>query len=278
MDCLFSVSTAPIAPLGDKKYYDLIGTIQVLKRVQSYSVVDGFELQLEPEWDDENPPLTDTDFADWNRTPKYSKKEIVALLKDGALSILSVHASRDIGSYLCSRDQRHVDKGKRVIHDTLTITRELGSDVCVFHLWDTQATDFSPDLIQATFQDVAKNFPEIKAAVENVPTHLNGLTPFSLCKRFSYVTLDLRWATLYHELNAFKSIIKHIVNIHLHAKLHNDKWLLDLSDLDFYEVLKKVRTEWEYKGLLTVEPRGIVNSSNFDSFIEAMKTLSNACI
>ena len=64
MKNLISVSSAPIAGLSNKEYYDLLGTIEVMKNVLKEGIVDGFELQLEPEWDAENAPLTDTDWAD----------------------------------------------------------------------------------------------------------------------------------------------------------------------------------------------------------------------
>lgn len=94
------VSSAPIARLDDKKYYDLLGNIEVMKKVLQRSIVDGFELQLQPEWDSENPPLTDAQYADWTKTPKFTVEEILAILEKHGLPILSVHASRDIGNYL----------------------------------------------------------------------------------------------------------------------------------------------------------------------------------
>lgn len=189
---MISVSSAPIAKLGDKKYYDLIGTIDVLKNVFSESVVDGFELQLEPEWDSGNPPLTDRDFADWTKTPKYTAREIVAMLKKETLPILSVHASRDVGNYLCSDNKRDLEKGKQVAYDALFIASELKASVCVFHLWDTWATNFNLDRIQKTFHEIVRQLPNVKASVENIPTHLEGYMPFALVKLFDYVTLDLR--------------------------------------------------------------------------------------
>jgi len=65
MSNLISVSSAPIAKLRGRRYYDLPGTLEVMNRIYKESVVDGFELQLEPEWDTENPPLTDAQHADW---------------------------------------------------------------------------------------------------------------------------------------------------------------------------------------------------------------------
>ncbi len=91
---LVSVSSAPIAKLGGNRYYALMGTIEVMKRVWKESVVDGFELQVEPEWDRENPPLSDGQFADWRETPKYSATEVLEIVKRERLPILSVHAKR----------------------------------------------------------------------------------------------------------------------------------------------------------------------------------------
>lgn len=270
---LISVSSAPIAGFGDKEYYDLIGTVEVMRRIFRESVVDGFELQLEPEWDDGNPPLTDADWADWTKTPKYTYKEIVALMKKKCLPILSVHASRDVGSYLCSERERDWEKGKRAIHDSLSIAESLGANVCVFHLWDTWKTDFDVHHLEKIFLGVVDQFPRVKASVENIPTHLKGLTPFELVKSFDCVTLDLRWAALYNELDAFESIIGRVVNVHLRGSLKGDRWVMERSDFGFYEALNRIRTEWKYAGLLTVEPEGRIEGSMFKSFLEAMRSL-----
>lgn len=273
MECLVSVSSAPIAALGDRKYYDLVGTIGVLKRILSRSVVDGFELQVEPEWDRKNAPLTDGDFADWTKTPKYTAREVVALLKNEALPILSVHASRDVGNYLCSKQERDLERGKQVIYDALFIADELKTRVCVFHVWDTWATSFNLDQIREILHELARQFPRVKASVENIPTHLDGSTPSDLVKHFDYVTLDLRWAALYNELYAFEPIVDKIVNVHLRGKLGRGKWVLEGSSFDFYEALKKLKDEWGYKRLLTIEPEGRIDSSCFDNFAKAMETI-----
>jgi endonuclease IV len=273
MTNLISASSAPIAGFGDKEYYDLLGTLEVLKRVFIESVVDGFELQLEPEWDGENPPLTDADWADWTKTPKYTAEQIVELVKKAKLPILSVHASRDVGSYLCSDREQDWEKGKRVIYDSLLIAEKLGARVCVFHLWDTWKTNFDVDRIEKTFLDLARQFPKAKASVENVPTHLEDCTPFELAKRFKHVTLDLRWAALYDELDRFESLIRNVVNVHLRGSLKGDKWTIERSSFGFYEALNKIRNNWKYVGLLTVEPEGKIDGSLFENFLEAMRSL-----
>ena len=166
-----SVSSAPIAKLGNKRYYDLLGTLEVMKKVYRESIVDGFELQLQPEWDSENPPLTDTQFADWTKTPKFNIAEILTVLEKQELPILSVHANRDIGSYLCSSRERDYEKGKRLIHDALFLADNLGAKICVFHLWDTWKTRSDIHKLKKDLLNMAAQFAEIKASAENIPTH-----------------------------------------------------------------------------------------------------------
>jgi len=272
---LISASSAPIAGFGGKEYYDLLGTVGVMRKIFKESVVDGFELQLEPEWDIENPPLTDTDWADWTKTPKYTAREIVAVLKREKLPILSVHASRDVGKYLCSEQEKDWEKGKRVVYESLSIAEELGAKVCVFHLWDTWKTTFDMRHVEKIFLNTADQFPHVHASVENIPTHLEGHTPFELVRSFKHVTLDLRWAALYDELDVFESIINNVVNVHLRGSLEGNKWVMKRSKFGFYESLDRIRDEWKYKELLTVEPEGKIEGSLFHNFLEAMRSLKS---
>jgi len=273
MKNLISVSSAPIAGFGDKEYYDLLGTIEVMKKVSGEAVVDGFELQLEPEWDCENAPLTDADWADWTKTPKFTVEEVVKLVKSEGLPILSVHASRDVGSYLCSDKKRDWEKGKRVIYDALSVAERLGAEVCVFHLWDTWKNSFDMRNVENILLKTAERFSKVKASVENIPTHLEGYSPFMLVRSFKHVTLDLRWASMYNELDAFKSIVGSLVNVHLRGSLKKSKWVLERSSFDFYEALNKIRNDWKYSGLLTVEPEGRIDGSQFRNFLQAMHSL-----
>jgi len=278
MKNLISVSSAPIAGFGNKEYYDLLGTIDVMKKVFREQVVDGFELQLEPEWDCEIAPLTDVDWADWTKTPKFGAKEIVELVKKEGLPILSVHASRDVGSYLCSEKERDWEKGKRAICDSLSVAESLAAEVCVFHLWDTWKSSFNLHNVESIFSEATEGFPKVKASVENVPTHLKGYSPFMLVKSFQYVTLDVRWASMYEELDAFESIIGSVVNVHLRGSLKKSKWVLERSDLDFYEALNRIRRNWKYSKLLTMEPEGKIDASLFRSFLQAMRSLKNSSV
>jgi hypothetical protein len=99
-------------------------------------------------------------------------------------------------------------------------------------------------------------------------------TPFSLVKRFDYVTLDTKWASLYDELTFFKSILRKVVNVHLRGSLRDGRWVLNSPNVSFYENLDMIRDQWKYSGLLTVEPEGKRDKSLFRSFVKAMRSLS----
>jgi hypothetical protein len=157
--------------------------------------------------------------------------------------------------------------------DALSIAEKLGASVCVFHLWDTWKTSFNIDRVREIFQECAAEFPNVKASVENIPTHIQGSTPFELVKGFRYVTLDLRWASLYEELDKFEEIVKSIVNVHLRGHLEADQWVMERSSFSFYEALNRIIRDWKYTGLLTVEPEGKIDGSMFRNFIEAMGSL-----
>ncbi len=272
---LRSVSSAPLAQLAGGSYYELVSSLQAMKMVLREGAVEGFELQLLPEWDSESPPLTDAHFADWTKMPKYTIEEIAKMLRNENLPILSVHSNRDIGNYLCSTQAEDLQKGRRLIRDSLSLAEILGAKVCVFHLWDSWKTSFDIDHLRMIFSEIADQFPKVRASVENIPTHLEGRSPFDLVRSFDYVTLDSRWAALYDELDLFGSITHNIVNVHLRGRLEGDGWVLERSSFSFYEGLDTITKKWGYTGLLTVEPDDRMDRSGLAGFVKAMHSLTS---
>jgi sugar phosphate isomerase/epimerase len=251
----------------------LASSLRAMKMVLEEGAVDGFELQLLPEWDSEGPPLTDAHFADWKRTSKYTVEEIARLLRSENLPILSVHSNRDVGNYLCSTQEGDVQKGKRLIGDSLSICQTLGAEVCVFHLWDTRKTSLDADHLRLILRDISHQYPGVKASVENIPTHLQGRSPFDLVSSFDSITLDTKWASLYGELDRFESVTSKIVNVHLRGKLEGDRWVSEQSSFSFYEAIDVITKKWNYTGPLTLEPDGRMNPSETLGFLKAMRSL-----
>lgn len=269
-----SISIAPTTEVIQKRYYDLPGTIELMRLLWQEAVVDGFEFQNLAEWDEAEPPRDEREsrLAAWSESQRHSIAEIAGLLQETGLPILSVHANRDIGVYLCSGQEEGVESGKRLIHESLSLAEKVGAPVCVFHLWDTWREAFDQRMLQSMLRETATQYPRVKASVENVPTHLAGFTPFKLVRWFEWITLDLQWAALYDELDEFESVKEQITNVHLRGRLEGSEWVLDNAPFTFYEALDTIRSEWGYSGLLTMEPSGL-RDRDWESLVAAMSTL-----
>lgn len=270
---LISVSASPLTHIIKKPYYDLQSTIKVMNLLYHVKAVDGFEVQNLAEWCRENPPrddVTNERRAAWDRSPKYSPIDIKELLQ--GLPILSVHANRDIGILLCSNDENDIARGKNLLHESLWLAERIGAPVCVFHLWDTWKPDFDILFLKTILCEAASHYPGVKASVENVPTHMKGVTPFDLVKDFEWITLDLRWAALYDEFDKFGSLINRIVNIHLRGKLQNGRWVLDRAPFEFYGALTTIKN-WGYQKLLTLEPEGGIHNCAWEDLVTALHSL-----
>ncbi len=265
-----SLSASPATVLVKKPYYDLPSTVTMMNRLYAESAVDGFEIQYLAEWNKKNPPLDDVAghrYAAWKKSPKYTVDEVAVFLE--GVPVLSVHANRDVGIFLCSGNEENIKKGKTLIHESLSLTEKVGARVCVFHLWDTWKPDVDIMFLKTVLYEIAPSY-SVKAAVENIPTHVEG-TPFDLVKECKWVTLDIRWAAMYDELEKFESIKEKIVNIHLRGTLQQNIWVLDNAPFTFYEALDTIKS-W-YTGLLTMEPEGGLKDGTWENVITAMKSI-----
>ena len=271
-----SISIAPTTSIIQKRYYDLPGTIELMRRLAREAVVDGVEFQNLAEWERENPPRDERErrLAAWQASPKYNVDEIAALLQDAALPILSVHANRDVGICLCAGDEDEINAGKRLMHESLYLAEKVGASVCVFHLWDTWKEAFDPGFLQDVLREVAAGYPGVRASVENVPTQLPGMTPLELVRPCEWITLDLRWAALYDELEGFESVKTQIANVHLRGRLAGGEWVLDDAPFGFYEALDTIKNVWGYSGLLTLEPSGGLRDGSWQGLVAAMSSIS----
>lgn len=269
-----SLSIAPANIIIGKQYYDLIASIELMKYIQQRDIIDGFEFQLLEEWDKCIPPIDERDkrLTALHDSTKYSVNNIVTLIKEAGINILSVHAKRDIGIYLCSSNPSDIKEGKRLIDETLCFANEIGAFLCVFHLWDTWKKEINIQFLYNTLLEISSKYPTVKASVENVPTHMKGYTPFELVKQFQWITLDLQWAALYKELEKFIEVKNKIVNVHLRGKLEQSRWTLKSSPFGFYESLKVIREKWRYNGILTMEPNEL-KTGELDELITAMLTI-----
>ena len=263
--------------LIQRRGYELEAILQVMHQMRSESLVDGFEFQNLGEWDSTNPPRDKAQFEvrikNWEICEKYSIDELGEALNQSELPILSVHSNRDVGICLCSDKQQENKRGQQLVYDSLNLSQQVGAKICVFHLWDTWKKKFNPDKLRKEFQVISDEYPTIKATVENIPINLENTTPFDIVKQFDWITLDLRWAGMYNELNKFELIKDKILNIHLRGRLEENQWVIHHAPFSFYDAINQIRKEWKYQGLLTLEPEGGLKNSSWQNFTEAMKSL-----
>lgn len=269
-----ALSIAHVNRIRGQHYADLPGTIALMQDLLRVGAVDGFELQNLAEWDATEPPRDEHDkrLAAWQASQKYSVEAIAAHLKEAAAPVLSVHANRDVGICLCAGHEQDIARGRLLIHESLWLAHAVGAPVCVFHLWDTWKESFDPAVLHDALDTIAPQYPDVKAAVENVPTHLGDYTPFELAKTFTWITLDTRWAGLYDELDRFAAIKDRIANVHLQGRLENGRWAaFGHEAFTFDEALETIRG-WGYSGLWTVEASGL-SGAMWDDLVAAMHAL-----
>jgi len=272
-----SITAPPLAVLIGEPGYNLEAILQVMRRMQKERLVDGFEFQNLAEWDQTNPPRDkarlEFRIKTWEKCPKYTISELTKILKKAQFPILSVHANRDVGICLCSESQKDNRRGEQLIHDSLQLAEALEAEICVFHLWDTWKRRFNLNKVKNTFERIYSEYSKVKASVENIPINLEDYTPYKVVKEFEFITLDLRWAGTYNELNEFADVTKQIINVHLRGRLEVDKWAIFHAPFVFYEAVDLLRNQWHYQKVFTVEPEGGLKGAEWRNFATAMDSL-----
>ncbi|MFW9832341.1 MAG: hypothetical protein ACFFD8_11260 [Candidatus Thorarchaeota archaeon] len=272
-----SITTPPLARLVQKRGYQLDELLKVMQRMMKENLVDGFEFQNLAEWDPAEPPRDKAQFEfrikSWQICEKHTMIELAEYLQSVRVPILSVHANRDVGINLCSETQQGKRRGEQLINNSLFLAERVNAKVCVFHLWDTWKTNFDLKFLQQTLERIADQYSTVKASVENVPINLSDLTPFEAVKNFDWITLDLRWAAMYNELDKFEQLKKKIVNVHLRGQLEACQWTMYNAPFNFYDALDLIRNKWNYSGLLTLEPERGLKTTEWKDFAAAIKSI-----
>ena len=255
---LLSISSVPLASYLGRKYYDLEATLYVMTMLAKEDVVDGYEFQLLAEWNRHYPPIcVDTKYdrkLEWELSRKHGVSEIARSINNLNLNIISVHANRDIGVCLCSKDEELIERGKKLIGNALSLASLVHARMCVFHLWDTWIEDIDFVNLKRLFKTCVRTHSQIKATVENIPTFGEGRSPLPVVKDYDWVTLDTKWAMKYGELEAYRSIKRKIANVHLRGEYRRGRWLFEGSARMFDEIRRTLRQTLKYSDLLTIEP------------------------
>ncbi len=136
----------------------------------------------------------------------------------------------------------------------------------------TWEEDFALTFLRSTFREIVAQYTSVDASVENVPTHLAGVTPFELVRESEWITLDLQRAALYDELDRFESVRDRIANVHLRGRLEGSEWVLSQAPFGFYEALDTIRNQCRYSGVLTMEA-SMPRDSDWEGLVAVMVSL-----
>jgi len=265
---LISVSTGWLPRLEERPYYDLSSALRVMMRMSEEGLADGCEFGLLPEWDSENAPLTPCMAP--TSCEKHSLEEILAAINQAGLKVLTVHANRDVGSYLCHTEQRKQAKGVRLVEEALKFCRSLKCNICVFHFWDPWRKTFDAANLYNVYQSVKKSYPDIHLSIENIPTIMKGKSPFSIMDNYDWWTLDLKWASMFGEFEQFLEQSERLDNIHIQGEYQNSGLVSSSGKLD-YDAALETLLNGGYSGPFTVELEGMATHADISICLRSLK-------
>ncbi len=270
-----STGTLALARPG-AQYYDLRTALECARELG----LSDLELLLHPEWRPEHPPRTPST-ADWASVPKLDAHQVRALVLEAAregLTFPSVHANRDIGKLLCSRDLSNRREALQELMRACLLATELGATVVVVHAWDTYAPILPLEDIAAALRQIMAELPPVPVlSLENIPTSERCRTPAQTLRALLEmlpaervgVTVDLTWASLCDNLPDLLELTPRVNNVHIHAKIVRPRqpspgFLLRPyhGHLDLMESIRQLAAAG-YRGLWTLELRGARCGSDF---------------
>ncbi len=265
---LISLSTGWLPRLENRPYYELSSVLTVMDKFWRKGLVDGFEFGLLPEWDSENSPLTPCDAP--STCEKHSYQEILQILEKRDFKLLTVHASRDVGCYLCSDEQMKRSKGVKLVDDSLRFCHSSRSKICTFHFWNPWGTSIDREFLREVYGQAEKRFPGLEISVENIPTVIKDETPFNLMRDFDYTSLDLKWASMYDEFDKFLGAIEKVDNLHIQGKYHAGNLVCTAGNLDFDAALREI-VDSGFSGVFTVELEGRASYLEMKAYIRKLR-------
>jgi sugar phosphate isomerase/epimerase len=196
--------------------------------------------------------------------------EVAEALEGLNLPIVSVHANRDIGNYLCSEQDEKVRKGVKLADECMGFAEKMGAKICVFHLWDTWNEKLNLARLEAFCREIQQRHPMIEMSVENVPTKHAGKTPFQIMSDFRFRTLDLKWASLFGEFDSFLGALKRVDNVHVQGRFEGGRLAPTVGSLDYEQAVARIR-QCGYAGVFTVELEGNADYRDMVSYVGRLK-------
>ena len=217
-----STGTMPSA-LG-MRYHEIDAALEAAEAIPAGDL----EVVLYPDWRPGPPPRSkqpDPPEASLTLTPA----EIISRLRDGmartGARVRSIHANRDLGVFLGSRDPRDRRIAAEILEDTIAIAGEVGAGIIVLHAWD--GWDRAVDLVHNAVPIIeASRSSEAILTVENIPLSAVGWSQAEAMALLAELlphsvgfTLDLSWSSMYDNFDVLLELLPRVKNVHVHGRL-----------------------------------------------------------
>ena len=89
-------------------------------------------------------------------------------------------------------------------------------------------------------------------------------------QNFKHQTLDLKWASMFNELDAFAENIEHVNNIHIQGKYQDGILVPNVGKMDYREALRRIKM-LGYSGVFTVELEGEASYDDVLRYVDKLK-------
>lgn len=237
-------STATLPYAINKDIRDPYIQLMLAKEIYDYGLIEGFELVLLPDWNEEWEPLLPV-----NKGEQYlvSLDMLADLWLESELPVLSIHANRDLGMLIATKE----DLVQKAIADTIKLAKKLKAQQIVLHPWNT----YSKTIPIEDIAEFLKGFDKM-ISLENIPTSSKH-TPIEILRELGDridlpYTIDLSWLSMYDDWQKFNLAISSISNIHMQGALINKRLIPRQGNLNLETVLKELINRG-YDGQITLE-------------------------
>jgi hypothetical protein len=142
----------------------------------------------------------------------------------------------------------------------------------VFFIFGTRGKKIDLAGLQKVYEERRKRFSNIEFSVENIPTMIEGKTPFQLMQGFEWRTLDLKWASMYNEFDLFAEAVEKVDNVHVQGKCQDGSFVPTVGSLDYEKALERI-VSVGYSGVFTLELEGKASYDDIAKYVKKLRKL-----
>ncbi len=274
-----STGTMPSA-LG-MRYHEIDAALEAAEVIPARDL----EVVLHPDWRPGLPPRSKQPDPP-GTSGTLTSGEIVSRLREAmartGARIRSIHANRDLGTFLGARDSGTRRIAAELLEETIGIAREVGAGIIVLHPWNSWAGAVDLEHIAVPIIEASRS-SEAVLTVENIPLSapewsqaeaMVGLA--DLLPDAVGFTLDLSWSSMYGNFDELLVLLSRVKNVHVQGRLmtgDDREWLHPRAgNMDLDASIRRL-CRLGYDGQWTLELNRPRSPTDFRRGIKHLQTL-----